>query len=165
MDREAWHAAIRGVAKSQTRLSDGTELKWCMVHRKYMRDTKLNNTVSTLTKYERSNGGKRSYPMMTDRKGLEDGSWGLWKQEELLKRPKSLPRRVKTWKGYWGIKFKSLPMNCFLAFFQFHFPLALLSDKIALMYTFKIITMVFLKMYKQANSSFLTFAGDIQRIL
>ena len=26
MDREAWHAAIHGVAKSLTRLSDGTEL-------------------------------------------------------------------------------------------------------------------------------------------
>ena len=26
MDREAWHAAIHGVAKSWTRLSDGTEL-------------------------------------------------------------------------------------------------------------------------------------------
>ena len=26
MDREAWRAAIRGVAKSQTRLSDWTEL-------------------------------------------------------------------------------------------------------------------------------------------
>ena len=28
MDREAWHAAIRGVAKSRTRLSDWTELNW-----------------------------------------------------------------------------------------------------------------------------------------
>ena len=27
MDREAWHAAIHGVSKSQTRLSDWTELK------------------------------------------------------------------------------------------------------------------------------------------
>ena len=26
MDREAWHAAIHGVAKNQTRLNDGTEL-------------------------------------------------------------------------------------------------------------------------------------------
>ena len=28
MDREAWRAAVRGVAKSQTRLSDWTELNW-----------------------------------------------------------------------------------------------------------------------------------------
>ena len=27
MDREAWHAAIHGVAKSQTQLSNGTELR------------------------------------------------------------------------------------------------------------------------------------------
>ena len=32
MDREAWHAAVHGVAKSRTRLSDGTELnQWLMV--------------------------------------------------------------------------------------------------------------------------------------
>ena len=31
MDREAWRAAIRGVAKSRTRLSDWTELNWTEV--------------------------------------------------------------------------------------------------------------------------------------
>ena len=30
MDREAWHAAIHGVAKSRTRLSNWTELNWTM---------------------------------------------------------------------------------------------------------------------------------------
>ena len=30
MDREAWHAAIHGVAKSWTRLSDWTELNWML---------------------------------------------------------------------------------------------------------------------------------------
>ena len=32
IDREAWHAAIHGVAKSQTRLSDWTELNWTKTH-------------------------------------------------------------------------------------------------------------------------------------
>ena len=30
IDREAWHAAIHGVAKSRTQLSDWTELNWTM---------------------------------------------------------------------------------------------------------------------------------------
>ena len=31
MDREAWHAAVHGVAKSWTRLNDWTELNWIML--------------------------------------------------------------------------------------------------------------------------------------
>ena len=31
MDREAWRASIHGVAKSQTWLSDWTELNWCLI--------------------------------------------------------------------------------------------------------------------------------------
>ena len=34
MEREAWHAAIHGVAKSRTRLSDWTELNWYLTVRK-----------------------------------------------------------------------------------------------------------------------------------
>ena len=33
MDREAWHAAVHGVTKSQTWLSDWTELNWVCVSR------------------------------------------------------------------------------------------------------------------------------------
>ena len=33
MDREAWRAAIHGVAKSRTRLSDWTELNWSLAER------------------------------------------------------------------------------------------------------------------------------------
>ena len=34
MDREAWHAAVHGVTKSQTRLSDWTELNKTFRERK-----------------------------------------------------------------------------------------------------------------------------------
>ena len=36
MGREAWHAVIHGVTKSQTRLSDWTEMNWReVIIRKY----------------------------------------------------------------------------------------------------------------------------------
>ena len=40
MDREAWRSAVHGVAKSQTRLSDWTELNWM-----YSMVTIVNNTL------------------------------------------------------------------------------------------------------------------------
>ena len=36
MDRKAWRAAIHGVAKSRTRLSDWTELNWSLINEKCM---------------------------------------------------------------------------------------------------------------------------------
>ena len=41
MDREAWSAAIHGVAKSRTRLSDWTELNWTECHNKSLVESSL----------------------------------------------------------------------------------------------------------------------------
>ena len=40
MDREAWRAAIHGVAKSQTRLSDWSDLIWSIKQEKYLKKQK-----------------------------------------------------------------------------------------------------------------------------
>ena len=41
MDREAWHAAVHGVAKSHTRLSNWTELNWSACIKKYIAEVRL----------------------------------------------------------------------------------------------------------------------------
>ena len=48
MDMEAWHAVIHGVAKSQTRLSDWTELSHASVH--HQDHSPLHTAQSSLSK-------------------------------------------------------------------------------------------------------------------
>ena len=43
VDREAWHAAVRGVARSRTRLSDRTEL----IYSKILKDDAVKMLYST----------------------------------------------------------------------------------------------------------------------
>jgi len=43
MDREAWRAAIHGVTKSRTRLSDWTELNWMYINKAYLAFSKKYN--------------------------------------------------------------------------------------------------------------------------
>ena len=50
MDREAWHAVTHGVAKSQTRLSDWTELNWSYAVLQVLRGLKLQECFLVHTK-------------------------------------------------------------------------------------------------------------------
>ena len=46
MDREAWHAAIHGVVKSRTRLSDWTELNWTELNWNFIKIIEIRVSVS-----------------------------------------------------------------------------------------------------------------------
>jgi len=47
IDREAWHAAIHGVAKSWTWLSDWTELNWIKKKKKKLATNKFQNQITS----------------------------------------------------------------------------------------------------------------------
>ena len=48
MDREAWRAAVHGVAKSWTRLSDQTELNWTDAHQEQWHQGKTWSSLTTI---------------------------------------------------------------------------------------------------------------------
>jgi len=66
MDREAWRAAIHGVAKSQTRLSDWTELNWYVIYEPQATDKK-----SKIDKYRKKLRDKISCQLYFNEKEKE----------------------------------------------------------------------------------------------
>ena len=56
MDREAWHAMIHGVARSQTRLSDWSELNWTELHRTLIALNSSTNYLLSLNIIESRHG-------------------------------------------------------------------------------------------------------------
>ena len=56
LDREAWHAAVHGAAKSQTRLSDWTDLNWSNGNMVWFRSGTWANTFPSP---RRGDGGQR----------------------------------------------------------------------------------------------------------
>ena len=61
MDREAWRAAIHGVAKSQTQLSDWTELNWNMTpNAKSIKEKNQQTHITDYSKEKFNNNTKYS---------------------------------------------------------------------------------------------------------
>ena len=55
MDQEAWHAAVHGVAKSQTWLSDWTELNWCHLNLLLQYLILINHSFSAIALVQKKN--------------------------------------------------------------------------------------------------------------
>ena len=72
-DREAWLAAIHGVAKSRARLSDSTELNWCRHIRLVLE-----------TRWEETNDKKYSQEIITATKKTESRIRGMGRTERTI---------------------------------------------------------------------------------
>ena len=87
-DREAWHAAVHGVAKGQTRLSDWTELNWNKL--KHVQDIRLpanardTGSISGLERSPEEGNGKSLWHSCLGNP-IDRGAWqgyGPWGHKE-----------------------------------------------------------------------------------
>ena len=107
MDREAWHAAIHGVAKSRTRLGDWTKLNWAQT----LQNCALLQGIILEPKIQvqrRVQDGGPEVPWTleitwySDRKRKSQDPWGS--SEEAL----------NEWRGPWGYFKQNLgPLECY----------------------------------------------------
>ena len=67
MDREAWHAAIHGVAKSRTQLSDWTEVNW--------RKTYYIIKQAWIISGKSNTGSQNMYPLSAKSQSMETNIW------------------------------------------------------------------------------------------
>ena len=84
MDREAWRAAIHGVTKSRTRMSDWTELNWSLSHYYMLGINQITNNISSQifpsreTTHEELN--LKNYTWEPHIKSLSAGTWTWFKK-------------------------------------------------------------------------------------
>ena len=79
MDREAWRAAVHGVAKSQTQLSDWAALSWAEKTSRIGRDFQY--TYNGISKKEIDHEGEAILKVIMAKIFLELKTWFLWDQE------------------------------------------------------------------------------------
>ena len=110
VDREAWHAAIHGVAKSQTWLSDWTELNWRLIHVEVWQKTtkfckaiilKLKKVKQTNKQYITSMRTGRNIERLGREKGGGLGTCGVWSVWSTTRREHLLVSML-----YRGVKLK-----------------------------------------------------------
>ena len=75
MDREAWHAAVHGVTKSQTQLSDWTELNWTKVNNGGAACDEIGHGSLLLSIQRIQNTQPKSYPLDIAMRKILQSHW------------------------------------------------------------------------------------------
>ena len=90
MDREAWRAAIHGVAKSRRRLSDWTELNWT-------EEIVLHSDMGDLDAQEFGNADIMIHLEDSSKNRTSDHSLTKWSDKKLGKQEIKLNKNTKEW--------------------------------------------------------------------
>ena len=114
MDREAWRAAIHGVAKSQTRLSDWTELNWMLLLSHFSRIRLCVTQEMAAHQASPSLGFSRQehwsgLPFPSPMHESEKWRWSRWVMSNSSRPPGLQPTRLLR---PWGFPGKSTGVGC-----------------------------------------------------